>query len=168
MVVSLNVLLKRPKNMAKEIIKKTIIKKEVTSTKVGSASGGKKVEISPVIAAPEFKLSKYTDKNIKISPRKLRLLAMSIKKMTPMAAAVSLSLTNTKAARILTSALKTVVSVAKNNYNLSPESLIFNTIQVDEGPKIKRMDKSHGSHFARGIIMKRHSRLIIIVKGQVK
>ncbi|MFA5025778.1 MAG: uL22 family ribosomal protein [Candidatus Shapirobacteria bacterium] len=149
--------------MAKEIVKKTVVKKETT----------KKVKTSPVVSTPvvagsEFKSSVYTDKNIKISPRKLRLMANSIKKMSPVAATVALSLTNTKAARILTSALKTVVSVAKNNYNLSPESLKFDSIQVDEGPKIKRMDKSHGSHFARGVIMKRHSRLIIIVKGQVK
>jgi large subunit ribosomal protein L22 len=149
------VLLKRPKNMAEKIIKKTISKKIAAP-------------VAPVIAAPEFKSSVYTDKNIKISPRKLRLMANSIKKMSPLAATVALSLTNTKAARILTAALKTVVSVAKNNYNLLPESLKFESIQVDEGQKIKRMDKSHGSHFARGIIMKRHSRLIIIVKGQVK
>jgi large subunit ribosomal protein L22 len=149
--------------MAKEIVKKTITKKEVTK-KVTTP----KVAAAPVSVAPEFKTSVYNDKNIKISPRKLRLLANSIKKMSPLEAAVKLSLTNTKAARILTTALKTVVSVAKNNYNLLPESLKFESIQVDEGQKIKRMDKSHGSHFARGIIMKRHSRLIIIVKGQVK
>lgn len=154
----LNVLLKRPKNMAKEVVKKTITKKVVAT---------KKVAATPVVA-PEFKLSVYNDKNIKISPRKLRLMAMSIKKLNPLDASVKLSLTNTKAARILTAALKTVVSVAKNNYNLLPESLKFESIQVDEGPKIKRMDKSHGSHFSRGIITKRHSRLIIIVKGQVK
>lgn len=150
--------------MAKDIIKKTITKKEVTSKKVTSP----KVETSPVIATSEYKKSVYTDKNIKISPRKLRLLAGSIKKLSPLSATVKLSLTNTKAARVLTSALKTVVSTAKNNYNLLPESLIFDSIQVDEGPKIKRMDKSHGSHFSRGIIIKRHSRLIIIVKGKVK
>ena len=145
--------------MAKEIVKKTITKKVVAK---------KEVAATPVAAAPEFKSSVYNDKNIKISPRKLRLMANSIKKMSPIEASIKLSLTNTKAARILTAALKTVVSVAKNNYNLLPESLKFESIQVDEGPKIKRMDKSHGSHFARGIIMKRHSRLIIIVKGQVK
>jgi len=157
------VLLKRPKNMAKEIDKKTITKKEVVK-KVKTTP----VVTAPAIVAPEYKKSVYTDKNIKISPRKLRLLANSIKKLSPSEASIKLSLTNTKAARILTSALKTVVSVAKNNYNLSPESLIFDSIQVDEGQKIKRMDKSHGSHFSRGIIMKRHSRLIIIVKGLVK
>jgi large subunit ribosomal protein L22 len=153
--------------MAEKIIKKPVVKKTVVKKEVAQ-----KVTTTPVVTAPvatpEFKSSVYTDKNIKISPRKLRLLANSIKKFSPMEASVKLSLTNTKAARILTSALKTVVSVAKNNYNLSPESLKFESIQVDEGPKTKRMDKSHGSHFSRGIIMKRHSRLIIIVKGQVK
>ena len=146
--------------MAKEIIKKTTTKKVVAK------------KVTPIVAAPviapEFKLSKYTDKNIKISPRKLRLLATSIKKLSPQIALTKLSLTKTKAARVLASALKTVISVAKNNYDLIPETLKFDTITVDEGPKTKRMDKSHGSHFARGIIIKRHSYLTIIVKGQVK
>jgi len=154
--------LKKHKNMAKEIIKKNTTKK-VVAKKVATP-----VVTTPVAAEVEFKLSKYTDKNIKISPRKLRLLATSIKKLSPQIALTKLSLTNTKAARVLASALKTAISVAKNNYNLSPETLKFDTITVNEGPKTKRMDKSHGSHFARGIIIKRHSYLTIIVKGQVK
>lgn len=148
--------------MAKEIIKKNTTKK-VVAKKVATP-----VVTTPVAAEVEFKLSKYTDKNIKISPRKLRLLATSIKKLSPQIALTKLSLTNTKAARVLASALKTAISVAKNNYNLSPETLKFDTITVNEGPKTKRMDKSHGSHFARGIIIKRHSYLTIIIKGQVK
>lgn len=148
--------------MAKEIIKKNTTKK-VVAKKVATP-----VVTTPVAAEVEFKLSKYTDKNIKISPRKLRLLATSIKKLSPQIALTKLSLTNTKAARVLASALKTAISVAKNNYDLPPETLKFDTITVDEGPKTKRMDKSHGSHFARGIIIKRHSYLTIIVKGQVK
>ncbi|MDD3998718.1 MAG: uL22 family ribosomal protein [Candidatus Shapirobacteria bacterium] len=149
--------------MAKEITKKTPIKKTVVK-KVAP----KKATETPIITTPEFKLSKYTDKNIKISPRKLRLLATSIKKISPEVALTKLSLTNTKAARVLASALKTVISVAKNNYNLIPQTLKFESITVNEGPKTKRMDKSHGSHFARGIIIKRHSFLTIIVKGQIK
>lgn len=149
--------------MAKEITKKTVVKKETTKKEVVS-----KVETTSVVAKPEFKICRYTDKNIKLSPRKLRLLATSIKKLTPASALVKLSLTNTLAARILHKAVETVVSTAKNNYNLSSESLIFDSINVDEGSKIKRMDKSHGSHFARGIIMKRHSRLTIVVKGVTK
>ena len=149
--------------MAKTITKKPVIKKTSVTKEVSS-----KVEVTPVVVKSETKLCRYTDKNIKLSPRKLRLLATSIKKLTVLDAATKLSLTNTLAARILTKAIKTVVSVAKNNYNLSPESLKFDTLKVDEGSKIKRMDKSHGSHFSRGIIMKRHSRLTIIVKGVTK
>ncbi len=147
--------------MAKEINKTTT--KKVVAKKVATP-----VVATPVVPEVEFKLSKYTDKNLKISPRKLRLLATSIKKISPEIALTKLSLTNTKAARVLVSALKTAISVAKNNYDLSPETLKFDTITVNEGPKTKRMDKSHGSHFARGIIIKRHSYLTIIIKGQVK
>ncbi len=151
--------------MAKENIKKTTPKKvAVAKTPVKELSEAK----SRIGGTPEFKLSKYTDKNIKISPRKLRLLTTSIKKISPSVALTRLSLTNTKAARVLASALKTAISVAKNNYDLIPETLKFDTITVNEGPKTKRLDKSHGSHFARGVIIKRHSYLTIIVKGQVK
>jgi len=158
-------------------MEKKIIKKTITSDKGRSASGGKKVTLAkvkaPEIKVPEIKLTApkvvvFNDKNIKISPRKLRLLATSIKKISPLKAQIQLSLTNTKAARVLSSAIKTIVSVAKNNYNLLPESLKFDSILVNEGQKIKRMDKSHGSHFARGIITKRHSRLTIKVIGQTK
>jgi len=149
--------------MAKEITKKTITKKPSVKKTVA-----KKTAVVPAIPTPQFQTVKYYDKNIKISPRKLRLMANSIKSIKPVDLLPKLALTNTKAARVLTRAIKNIVSVAKNNYNLSPESLKFESILVDEGQKIKRMDKSHGSHFARGIIIKRHSRLTLVVKGQVK
>jgi len=149
--------------MAKTIIKKTVTKK-TTVAKVVTP----KVAAKPAVLTPQIQIVKYYDKNIKISPRKLRLMANSIKKIKPVDLLPKLALTNTKAARVLTRAIKTIISVAKNNYQLSPESLKFESILVDEGQKIKRMDKSHGSHFARGIIIKRHSRLTLIVKGQVK
>jgi len=123
---------------------------------------------TPVVVKQEFKTCRYQDKNLKVSPRKLQLLANSIKKMSPQQAALELSFTNTSAARVLSRAIKTVVSVAKNNYNLSETSLKFDSIIVNEGQKIKRMDKSHGSRFSRGIIIKRHSRLLITLKGEVK
>jgi large subunit ribosomal protein L22 len=103
-----------------------------------------------------------------ISPRKLRLLANSIRKMSPVEALTRLKFTNTKAARIMIKALQNVIADAKNNFNFDENSLKFDIIKVDEGLKIKRMDKSHGSRFARGLIQKRHSRLIIYVKGNQK
>lgn len=155
--------------MAKEITKKTVTKKTVTKKAVVKKTPIKKAVVEKAVVekvAPV--IVKYYDKNIKVSPRKLRLLANSIKSISPVKVIPQLALTNTKSARILTRAIKNIVSVAKNNYNLLPESLKFNSILVDEGQKIKRMDKSHGSHFARGIIIKRHSRLTLIIQGQSK
>lgn len=119
-------------------------------------------------AEPIFKESVYNDKNIQISPRKLRLLAETSKKLTVLSALSKLKFTNTKSARILTKAIETTIATAKNNYNLIPETLKFTSFIVNEGPKTKRTDKSHGSRFARGIIIRRHSRLTIAVKGQIK
>lgn len=126
--------------------------------------------ITPKIetVTPTFAESIYNDKNIQISPRKLRLLAETSKKLTVLSALSKLKFTNTKSARVLTKAIETVIATAKNNYNLIPETLKFTSFIVNEGPKTKRTDKSHGSRFARGIIIRRHSRLTIVVKGQVK
>ena len=155
--------------MAKEITKKTVTKKTVTKKAVVKKTPVKKAVVEKAVVekvAPV--IVKYYDKNIKVSPRKLRLLANSIKSISPVKVIPQLALTNTKSARILTRAIKNIVSVAKNNYNLLPESLKFNSILVDEEQKIKRIDKSHCSHFARGIIIKRHSRLTLIIQGQSK
>jgi large subunit ribosomal protein L22 len=114
------------------------------------------------------KIAKYLNKNIQISPRKLRLVADEIKKLSPSEALLKLKFTNTKAARIFVTALTNIIADAKNNFGLDTDSLKFDTIKVDEGLKIKRMDKSHSSRFSRGIIQKRHSRLVIFVKGVQK
>ena len=155
--------------MAKEIkkttkiavAKKTTVKKLVKKT------------LSPVIETPKVEVSaknvaKYLNKNLMISPRKLRLLVNNIKKLSPVEALTRLKFTNTKAARIMIKALQNVIADAKNNFHLDENSLKFDSIKVDEALKIKRMDKAHGSRFARGLIQKRHSRLTIQVIGKQK
>lgn len=115
------------------------------------------------LASATSKVAKHLNKNVKISPRKLRILANEIKRLPPVEAATRLKFTNTKASRILQKAIKTVIADAKNNYQLNPDKLVFDSILVGDGLKIKRLDKSHGSRFARGLIQKRHSRLTITV-----
>ena len=154
--------------MAK-VIKKTTTKVEAPVIKKTVA----KKAVAPIIAAPKAEVSKptvakYLNKNIMISPRKLRLLVNNIKKLSPAEALVRLKFTNTKAARVMIKVLQNVISDAKANFNLDTNTLKFDLVKVDEGLKIKRMDKSHGSRFARGLIQKRHSRLIIHVKGNQK
>jgi len=151
--------------MAKEI-KKTTIKTKAVKAPVVKKTVTPKVEKIKTVSTP--KIAKYLNKNIMISPRKLRLLADNIRKMSPVEALSRLKFTNTKAARIMIKALQNVIADAKNNFNLDENSLKFDLLKVDEGLKIKRMDKSHGSRFARGLVQKRHSRLIIHVKGNQK
>lgn len=118
-----------------------------------------------VAKAVETKTIRFLDKNVKISPRKLRLLANVVKKMTPSSALLHLSIENSKASRVLTKAIKTAIADATNNHNLAENSLSFDSILVNESIKFKRMDKSHSSRFSRGLIQKRHSRLTIYIKG---
>ncbi|MDD4135569.1 MAG: uL22 family ribosomal protein [Candidatus Shapirobacteria bacterium] len=163
--------------MAQEIKKTTtktkIVETKVTKTKVSKVKEAVAKAVAPVIKTPKvevsvLKVAKYLNKNVMISPRKLRLLADNIRKMSPVEALGRLKFTNTKAARIMVKALQNVIADAKNNFNLDTNSLKFDLLKVDEGLKIKRMDKAHGSRFARGLIQKRHSRLIIHVKGNQK
>jgi len=107
---------------------------------------------------------RYFNKDIKISPRKLRLLANSIKKENPFTCLERLKFVNSKASRVLQKGIKNAIANAKNQ-NFDQNSLKFHTITANEGMKIKRMDKSHGYYFSRGVIIKRHSRLEIILAG---
>lgn len=156
-----------------KIVETKVAKTKVAKTKVSKIKEAVTKAVSPVIKTPKVEKStsnvaKYFNKNIMISPRKLRLLADNIRKMTPVEALGRLKFTNTKAARIMIKALQNVIADAKNNFNLDTNSLKFDLLKVDEGLKIKRMDKAHGSRFARGLIQKRHSRLVIHVKGNQK
>lgn len=156
-----------------QVIKKTITEAKIVETKAVKAKIIKTKAVSKVIETPKIEVSKsniakYLNKDLMISPRKLRLLADNIKKLSPVEALGRLKFTNTKAARVMIKALQNVIADAKNNFNLEANTLKFDLLKVDESKKIKRMDKSHGSRFARGLIQKRHSRLIIHVKGNQK
>ena len=156
-----------------QVIKKNTTPKKTPTIKVAKKSlvvkKDQSVVSKPVIQTETAsKLVKFVNKNIQISPRKLRLLVDEVRKLNPEEALSRVKFINTKSARILVQALKNVIADAKNNFNLDTNTLKFDTIKADEAIKIKRMDKSHGSHFARGLIQKRHSRLVIIVKGVKK
>lgn len=111
------------------------------------------------------KTFRYLDKNIKISPRKLRLLVNTIKPLPPASALTQLKFINSLSSRILYKAIKTATNIAKNTLGVGVDQLSFASLVVGDGLRIKRMDKSHGSRFNRGLIQKRHSRLEIILKS---
>jgi len=132
--------------------------KKITTPKVVK----KPVEVKKV----EIGTAKYFNKDIKIVPRKFRLLVRDVIKLNPFTALERLKFTNTNGARFLVRDIKNAIANAKHNYHLNPDTLKFKEMRVDEGTKIKRMDKSHGYKFSRGVIIKRHSQLSIILSGE--
>lgn len=72
-------------------------------------------------------------KNITMSPRKVRLVADMVRKMSPYRALDVLQFTNKAAALPVAKAIKTVLANAGTAENLS-----FLSIEVNEGLKIKR------------------------------
>lgn len=147
--------------MAQEI-KKTIVKKTIAIKKPAVK---KIVAAAPTPVAKTYKTVSHNVKNIKISPRKLRLMVDVIRSQSPLVALTKLKFTNNLPSRVLSKAITNVISNAKN-LGIIVDTLKFDTLKVDEGLKIKKMDKAHGSRFARGLILRRHSRLQIVVKGE--
>lgn len=84
-------------------------------------------------------------KNIGSTPRKLRLVADMVRKMTPSAALQSLEFTPKAAASLLAKAIKTVLGNAKQQ-GLSEESLSFESVEVNEGSKYRRFRAGSRGH----------------------
>jgi len=153
--------------MAQIETKKTPVEKIKVAAPKKVVAAKKIVEPKKEVAVVTTGTARYINKNLKISPRKLRLLVNDIKKLEPEALVVRLGFVNTNAGRLLKKCIEDALASAKHNQKLLPQTLKFTEMRVDEGMKIKRMDKSHGSRFARGIIQKRHSRLTIILSGTI-
>lgn len=71
-------------------------------------------------------------KNITTSPRKLRLVADMVRKMSPFMALQTLEFTNKAAAKSLAKAIKTVLA------NAGKDDVVFKSMEINEGPKLKR------------------------------
>ena len=83
--------------------------------------------------APKSKLS-----YLRISPRKVRLIANIIKKKKVEEAQAILSFTVKKGAGPLLKLLNSAIASAKSDFQMDPSNLYISKIMVDEGPKYKR------------------------------
>lgn len=99
---------------------------------------------------------------VRMSPRKLRLIARSVKNQSPQTALVKLKLLPHRAARIWQKVVSQAVGNAKNNFGLSPAELVITSVRVDEGPRYKRRDvHAHGARFDSGIRRKKTAHLTV-------
>ncbi len=98
---------------------------------------------------------------LRISPRKVRLVADLIRKKPVKEAEQILHFTVKKPAKPLAKLLKTAVSDAQHNFNLDAENLYISKIIVNEGPRYKRWrPRSRGMVHQ---ILKRTSHVTIVL-----
>ena len=99
------------------------------------------------------------------SARKVRLAAAAIRGgELPSEAVSTLTMVINRAAVELIKTIKQAVSNAKNNLKLAEETLRIKSIEVNEGPTMKRM--RFGSRGKIKPILKRTSRIKVIVTGR--
>ncbi|OGD23280.1 50S ribosomal protein L22 [Candidatus Azambacteria bacterium RBG_16_47_10] len=97
--------------------------------------------------------------NVRISPRKVRLVASLIRGMRVQEARTQLQFLMKKSSLPMVKLIDSALANAKHNYKLNPESLYVSSITVDEGPTLKRgMPRARGSVFT---IRKRTSHIAL-------
>ncbi|PIR70247.1 MAG: 50S ribosomal protein L22 [Candidatus Niyogibacteria bacterium CG10_big_fil_rev_8_21_14_0_10_42_19] len=100
-------------------------------------------------------------KYLRMSPRKVRVVADTVRNKKVSNARVSLKFLPKKAAGPVGKLLASAVANAKHNFNLSDEDLYIKEIKVDQGPVLKRwMPRAFGRASA---IRKRTSHVTIIL-----
>ena len=76
-------------------------------------------------------------KNIKMSPKKLRFVADVARKMKPIDAIEKLPFIGKKAAEPIILVIKSALANAKNK-EIDATNLVFKELQINEGPRLKR------------------------------
>ncbi|MDO8523297.1 MAG: 50S ribosomal protein L22 [bacterium] len=83
---------------------------------------------------------------LRIAPRKVRLVADSIRGKSVREAERLLKFMSKKSALPVGKLLRSAISNAKNNFNIGQEKLFVKSIAVDKGPVLKRiMPRARGS-----------------------
>lgn len=84
-------------------------------------------------------------KNLRISPRKVRLLTDFVKGMDVENALIQLSNTVKASSKPVEKLIKSAISNAENNFGLEKSNLFIADVQVGEGPILKRwLPRAHG------------------------
>ena len=103
-------------------------------------------------------------KNVKVTPKKLRMLADVVKKNNPQQAIDYLYYTPKKSAQILYKALQSAVANAKHSLKVGGDSLSFQSLIIEEGQKLRRFragGRGTASPFSR-----RYSHIKIVLSAK--
>lgn len=103
-----------------------------------------------------------TAKYLRVQPRKVRIIADEIRGMDASMAAHKLRYHTSKSAKLLRKVLVNAMANAVENNQLSPETLRIATIEVNEGPRIKRIQARAMGRANR--IVKKTSHITVVVE----
>lgn len=81
---------------------------------------------------------KATARYVRISPRKLRLVADLVRGRDIATARTTLSFTPKNGARVIDKLIASAVANAENNHDMTADDLYIRSIYVNEGPTMKR------------------------------
>jgi len=99
--------------------------------------------------------------NVRVSPRKMRLVADLIKGLGVEEAVVQLEKEVRSSSEDLTKLMNSAIANAENNFGLDKDNLYVESIQVNEAPTLKRwMPRAHGRATT---ILKRTSRVSLVL-----
>lgn len=111
------------------------------------------------------KVVKASARDLRISPRKMRLVTNLIQGKQVSDALVQLQFTNKKAAPMLVKLLKSAIANAEHNFSFDPEQLYVKSLTCDMGKTMKRyFPRARGSAF---VIRRKmaHVNLVLEVKA---
>ena len=89
-------------------------------------------------AREEVQAVRATAKYVRISPRKMRLVADTVRGKKIAAASSTLTFSTRDAAKVVSKVLASAVANAENNHDMSGDELFVSRIFVNEGPTLKR------------------------------
>jgi large subunit ribosomal protein L22 len=107
---------------------------------------------------------KAISKNIRTSPRKLRLIADLVRGKKVDDALTILKFLPSPSAQSVAKAVKSAAANAENNYEMTPSNLKITRILIDEGRTMKRFRA--GPRGRVKPILKRSSHITVIVKEE--
>ena len=105
--------------------------------------------------------AKAIAKQVRIAPRKVRLVVDLIRGKQVGEAIAILAHTHKSASPVIEKVLKSAVANAEHNYELDPNSLVVSQVFVNEGPTLKRFRPRAMGRASR--INKRTSHITVVV-----
>lgn len=105
-------------------------------------------------------------KGVRISPRKVSVVAALVRGRSVADAIVILNHTPRRSALAVRKAIESARANAENNHNLKPDTLMITEIRVNNGPSLKRYrPASHGRALP---FQRRSSHIYVTVDGEAR